>query len=164
MIKAKESKTKTTFNDVFGVNETYFENKAHLTQEVSVSNLKLKSIEATLNYQACKEVCINLEKKFTFVIPADEVAVAEAVLDTTKVDTVAAVPESAVATSAPKTEKTAVVQPKKESKKGRERERMRKEKERKNRKKRIQKITGRKVTEDRLQNFPIFMVKNRKEE
>ncbi|MBK8601437.1 MAG: thioredoxin family protein [Flavobacterium sp.] len=116
--KAKESKTKTTFNDVFGVNETYFENKAHLTQEVSVSNLKLKSIEATLNYQACKEVCINLEKKFTFVIPADEVAAAEAVVDTTKVDTVAAVPESAVATMAPKTQEPAVIKPKKESKKG----------------------------------------------
>ena len=116
--KAKESKTKTTFNDLFGVNETYFENKAHLTQEVSVSNLKLKSIEATLNYQACKEVCINLEKKFTFVIPADEVAAAEAVVDTTKVDTVAAVPESAVATMAPKTQAPAVIKPKKESKKG----------------------------------------------
>ena len=116
--KAKESKTKTTFNDVFGVNETYFENKAHLTQEVSVSNLKLKSIEATLNYQACKEVCINLEKKFTFVIPADEVVAAEAVVDTTKVDTVAAVPESAVATMAPKTQEPAVIKPKKESKKG----------------------------------------------
>jgi thiol:disulfide interchange protein DsbD len=116
--KAKESKTKTTFNDVFGVNETYFENKAHLTQEVLVSNVKLKSIEATLNYQACKEVCINLEKKFTFVIPAEEVASVEAVVDTTKVDTIAAVPENKVETIAPSTEKIAASTPKEEPKRG----------------------------------------------
>ena len=116
--KAKESKTKTTFNDVFGVNETYFENKAHLTQEVSVSNLKLKSIEATLNYQACKDVCINLEKKFTFAIPAQEVSSVATVLDTVKADSVAVVPETSVSTVAPKIEKTVVVHPKKESKKG----------------------------------------------
>ena len=35
--KTKEGKTKTVFNDVFGVNETFFEGKAHLTQEVSIS-------------------------------------------------------------------------------------------------------------------------------
>jgi thiol:disulfide interchange protein DsbD len=29
-----------------------------------------------LNYQVCKEVCINLEKKFTFLIPASAAAVA----------------------------------------------------------------------------------------
>jgi thiol:disulfide interchange protein DsbD len=116
--KAKESKTKTTFNDVFGVNETYFENKAHLTQEVLVSNLKLKSIEATLNYQACKEVCINLEKKFTFVIPAEEVVAAGTVLDTTKVDTIAAVPDNSASAITPKVEKNVVSKPKEEHKKG----------------------------------------------
>ena len=116
--KAKESKTKTTFNDVFGVNETYFENKAHLTQEVLVSNLKLKSIEATLNYQACKEVCINLEKKFTFVIPAEEVVATGTVLDTTKVDTIAAVPDNSASAITPKVEKNVVSKPKEEHKKG----------------------------------------------
>ena len=116
--KAKESKTKTTFNDVFGVNETYFENKAHLVQEVSISNMKLKSIEATLNYQACKDVCINLEKKFTFSIPTEEIAVVASVLDTAKVDTVAAVAEKSVSTIAPKVDKTEVTKPKEEDKKG----------------------------------------------
>jgi thiol:disulfide interchange protein len=116
--KAKESKTKTTFNDVFGVNETYFENKAHLTQEVSVSNLKLKSIEATLNYQACKDVCINLEKKFTFTIPVEDVVEAGTVLNTRKVDTVAAVIEKSTSTIPPKLEKTVVSKPKEEPKRG----------------------------------------------
>ncbi len=116
--KAKESKTKTTFNDVFRVNETYFVNKAHLVQEVSVSNTKLKSIEATLNYQACKDVCINLEKKFTFAIPAQEEAEIAPILDTVKVDSVAPGPEKSVSSIKLKAEKTVVSKPKEEHKKG----------------------------------------------
>lgn len=70
--KAKESKTKTAFNDVFGVNETYFEKKVQIKQEITVLNPDIKTIEAELNYQVCKEVCINLEKKFSFVIPSNK--------------------------------------------------------------------------------------------
>jgi thiol:disulfide interchange protein DsbD len=68
--KAKESKTTTTFNDVFGVNETYFHDKAQIQQQVTITNPKLTTIEVDLNYQVCKEACINLEKKFTFAIPS----------------------------------------------------------------------------------------------
>ncbi len=64
--KAKESKTKTAYSDVFEVDETFFEGKAVIQQLVKVSNPKLKKIESELNYQACKEVCLNLSKKFTF--------------------------------------------------------------------------------------------------
>jgi thiol:disulfide interchange protein DsbD len=67
--KAKESKTKTTFNEVFEVDETYFVKTVQIKQEIQLLNLKTSKIEATLNYQVCKEVCINLEKKFSFVIP-----------------------------------------------------------------------------------------------
>jgi thiol:disulfide interchange protein DsbD len=67
--KAKESKTKTVFNDIFEVNETFFEGKAQIKQEIKLVNLKLNKVEVVLNYQVCKEVCINQEKKFTFVIP-----------------------------------------------------------------------------------------------
>ncbi len=67
--KAKESKTKTSFNDVFGVNETYFEKTVHLKQEIKILNAKTSKIEAVLDYQVCKEVCINLNKKFSFSIP-----------------------------------------------------------------------------------------------
>ena len=67
--KAKESKTTTTFNDIFGVNETYFVNKAQISQEVIIINQKTTKIDVTLNYQVCKEVCINLKKNFEFKIP-----------------------------------------------------------------------------------------------
>ncbi|SEG48280.1 protein-disulfide reductase DsbD family protein [Flavobacterium urumqiense] len=68
--KAKESKTTTAFNDVFGVNETFFHDKAQIQQQVIITNPKLTTIEVDLNYQVCKEACINLEKKFTFAIPS----------------------------------------------------------------------------------------------
>ena len=68
--KAKESKTITAFNDVFEVNETFFTKKAQIQQEISVTNLRNLNIEVAFNYQVCKDVCINLEKKFTFTIPS----------------------------------------------------------------------------------------------
>jgi thiol:disulfide interchange protein DsbD len=68
--KAKEGKTRTAYNDIFEVDETFFERKAQIQQIIHVTNSKVSTIEAELNYQVCKEVCINLEKKFTFVIPS----------------------------------------------------------------------------------------------
>jgi thiol:disulfide interchange protein len=67
--KAKESKTRTAYNDIFEVNETFFEKKAQIAQEISLVNKGVKTIEVELNFQACKEVCINLEKKFSIAIP-----------------------------------------------------------------------------------------------
>ena len=84
--KAKESKTKTTFNDVFGVDETYFEKTAQIKQEVKILNAKTSKIDATLNYQVCKEVCINLEKNMSFAIPASTTVLAAAAVNDTVVD------------------------------------------------------------------------------
>ncbi|MFI0491102.1 MAG: thiol:disulfide interchange protein, partial [Flavobacterium sp.] len=36
--KAKEGKTTTEFNDVFGVNETFFKNTAQIQQEITILN------------------------------------------------------------------------------------------------------------------------------
>ena len=68
--KAKEGKTTTAFNDVFGVNETFFVKKAQIQQEIYILNPKISKVEVALNYQVCKDACINLEKKFTFMIPS----------------------------------------------------------------------------------------------
>ncbi len=91
--KAKESKTKTSFNDVFGVNETYFEKTVQIKQEIKILNPKILKIEAELNYQVCKEVCINLEKKFSFVIPQNNSLITKqdviVVADSTKTDSLA---------------------------------------------------------------------------
>ncbi|MFV8373205.1 cytochrome c biogenesis protein CcdA [Flavobacterium sp. LB2P74] len=68
--KAKESKTRTAFNDIFEVNETFFEKKGQIQQEITITNPKVTKIEVNFNYQVCKEVCINMEKNFSFAIPA----------------------------------------------------------------------------------------------
>lgn len=84
--KTKESKTKTAYNDIFEVNETFFEKNAQLTQEIQLTNPKVSKIEVSFDYQVCKDACINLEKKFTFLIPSQTgVITAKAPLDTTKI-------------------------------------------------------------------------------
>ncbi|WP_264551870.1 protein-disulfide reductase DsbD family protein [Flavobacterium sp. N2038] len=88
--KAKEGKTRTAFNDVFGVNETFFEGKAHITQEIKIINPNLKTVDVEFDFQVCKEVCINSNKKFSIAIPSsfkmEEVpALTESKLDETKV-------------------------------------------------------------------------------
>jgi thiol:disulfide interchange protein len=121
--KAKESKTTTAFNDIFGVNETFFHDKAQIQQEIILVNPKVTSIQAELNYQVCKEVCINLEKKFTFKIPvvtaisATTPVTASVKLDSSKVDTskTVAVVKAETATTV---EKKGVEIPKSNSKRG----------------------------------------------
>ncbi|KAF2328226.1 protein-disulfide reductase DsbD family protein [Flavobacterium daemonense] len=88
--KAKEGKTRTAFNDVFGVNETFFEGKAHIEQEIKIINPNLKTVDVDFDFQVCKEVCINSNKKFSIAIPSNfnaEVipAIVEAKKDETKV-------------------------------------------------------------------------------
>lgn len=82
--KAKESKTRTAYNDVFEVNETFFEKNVEIKQEISILNPKITKIEAVLNYQVCKDVCINQEKKFSFSLPVNTKKEAESIV----VDTV----------------------------------------------------------------------------
>lgn len=81
--KAKEGKTRTAFNDVFGVNETFFEGKAHIEQEIKIINPNLKTVDVDFDFQVCKEVCINSNKKFSIAIPS-----------TFKMDAIASVTES----------------------------------------------------------------------
>ncbi|PWA04008.1 protein-disulfide reductase DsbD family protein [Flavobacterium psychrotolerans] len=85
--KAKESKTTTAFNDIFEVNETYFTKKAQIQQEIIILNTKISKIEVNLNYQVCKEVCINLEKKFTFDVPIAILAAPNVEMPVAKTDT-----------------------------------------------------------------------------
>ncbi|WPO77031.1 protein-disulfide reductase DsbD family protein [Flavobacterium sp. KACC 22761] len=88
--KAKEGKTRTAFNDVFGVNETFFEGKAHIEQEIKIINPNLKTVDVDFDFQVCKEVCINSNKKFSIAIPSTfnmeaVPAITEAKKDETKV-------------------------------------------------------------------------------
>ena len=67
--KTVESPYKKVFNDIFEVDEYYFAKTAQFKQVVKVTNDKLKEIKVYIEYQACKEQCIQQDKTFTFVIP-----------------------------------------------------------------------------------------------
>lgn len=113
--KAKEGKTTTAFNDVFGVNETFFVKKAQIQQEITILNPKVLKIEVALNYQVCKDACINLEKKFTFVIPSTLISkIEEKVI---RIDSVVSNPVVLKETKV-SLEETKIIPPEKESQKG----------------------------------------------
>lgn len=86
-----------------------------LSQKVKIINSKIKSIKVVIDYQTCKEVCINLNKKFVFEIPKiSESLIAQEVKDTTIVDKNSTI--SKVKTEV-KTQSTSPKEPKKKMKK-----------------------------------------------
>ena len=86
--KVKESPYKKQYNEVFEVDEYYFEKKVTFTQKVKILNAKISSIKAKIDYQVCKQACINDNVQFTFAIPAiKETAVVPAVDTVSKTDT-----------------------------------------------------------------------------
>ena len=105
--KTKESPYKKQYNDIFEVDEYYFEKKVTFTQKVKIINPKLTSIKASIDYQVCKEVCINQDYTFTFALPKIEIAQTDlpvvatdtATADTTKV--VKEEPTKAIASAEP---------------------------------------------------------------
>ncbi len=71
--KTIESPYKKKYNDVFEVDEYYFENNFTLTQKIKVLNNNGFTFKVELDYQVCKEACINDYHSFTISIPATEV-------------------------------------------------------------------------------------------
>ena len=102
--KTKESAYKKVFNDIFEVDEYYFAKTAQFKQLIKVTNTKLKEVKVYVEYQACKEQCIQQDNTFTFQLPeikiTDDQAVSTAAIasdsTTQKVDTVSAVQSSNV--------------------------------------------------------------------
>ncbi len=67
--QAKESPYKKSFNETFEADEYYFEKTVTVTQKVKITNPKATKIKLVLEYQVCKQSCINDKKTFTFDIP-----------------------------------------------------------------------------------------------
>ncbi len=99
--KAAESPYKKRFNDVFGVDEYYFEKSLTLKQKIKITSPKVRKVTANLDYQVCQEQCINSNKDFTFDIPAVAEAIPAAIstVSETVSDTSAAKVEQPVATA-----------------------------------------------------------------
>ncbi|WP_264520982.1 protein-disulfide reductase DsbD family protein [Flavobacterium sp. N1994] len=108
--KTKESPYIKAFNDVFGVDEYYFEKQVTFTQKVKIINPKVTSIKVKADYQVCKNACIQDPQQFVFKIPTTE-KTEKAVTNTdtittktTPVDTVSVQSESKAVVEAPKKE------------------------------------------------------------
>lgn len=86
--KAAESKTSRAYNDIFEVDEVFFADKAVIKQKIKVLNPTLTTIDVTLEYQICKEVCINQRKKVSFQLPKLQITAAEQVNEIAAIDSV----------------------------------------------------------------------------
>lgn len=84
--KTKESAYKKQYNEVFEVDEYYFEHQVTFTQKVKILNKKLTFIKAKIDYQVCKTSCINDFMNFKFDLPNKVEAVAEVAKDTAITD------------------------------------------------------------------------------
>ena len=88
--KTKESPYKKVYNDIFEVDEYYFAKTAQFKQIIKVTNPKLKEVKVYVEYQVCKEQCIQQDATFTFKLPeikVEEVAPTSVVSnDTTSVN------------------------------------------------------------------------------
>lgn len=114
--KTKESPYKKVYNDIFEVDEYYFAKTAQFKQIIKVTNPKLKEVKVYVEYQVCKEQCIQQDATFTFKLPeikTDDVSSTAVKTDTTTISTdtsavVTAVTEKSTkevkATTSPKTE------------------------------------------------------------
>ncbi|MEW5675575.1 cytochrome c biogenesis protein CcdA [Flavobacterium enshiense] len=80
--KTKESPYKKVYSDIFEVDEYMFENKAQFKQTVKITNPNLKSISVYVEYQVCKESCIQQDKTFEFKLPPMNVKASEATATT----------------------------------------------------------------------------------
>ncbi|WP_309613687.1 cytochrome c biogenesis protein CcdA [Flavobacterium sp.] len=115
--KVKESPYKKQFNEVFGVDEYYFEKNVAFTQKVKIINAKLTSIKAKIDYQVCKQACINDNMSFTFQLPNTGQVPEETATNISETDTTSSSQFTVSETAKPET-KTVVADPKKEDEKG----------------------------------------------
>ncbi|HWR94992.1 MAG TPA: cytochrome c biogenesis protein CcdA [Flavobacterium sp.] len=67
--KANEIGTKREYNDVFEVDEIFWSNKAIIKQKVKIVNPSIAKITVSMDYQVCKQSCINQSKTLNFTIP-----------------------------------------------------------------------------------------------
>ena len=79
--KAKESESVKVYSDIFEVEETYFLDKVQFTQRIKLLSEDVKQITVNLDYQVCKEVCINKEENFVIALDGGAVKLENVELD-----------------------------------------------------------------------------------
>jgi thiol:disulfide interchange protein len=79
--KAKESESVKVYSDIFEVEETYFLDKVQFTQRIKLLSEDVKQVTINLDYQVCKEVCINKEENFVLALDGGVVKLENVELD-----------------------------------------------------------------------------------
>ena len=77
----KESETVRKYNDVFEVEETFFLDKVQFTQHIKLFSNTVTQVTVHIEYQVCKEVCINKEETFTIALNGGPVQLEDVTLD-----------------------------------------------------------------------------------
>ncbi|WP_396180944.1 protein-disulfide reductase DsbD family protein [Flavobacterium sp.] len=68
--KTKEGKYKKSFNEIFEIEEYYFQNAAKFTQRIKILNSKLKTVDISVDGQACIDgKCVQTEANLKFDLP-----------------------------------------------------------------------------------------------
>ncbi|WP_421497704.1 protein-disulfide reductase DsbD family protein [Flavobacterium columnare] len=67
--KTSESTYKKVYSEVFEVDEYLFENKAQFKQTIKLINPKNTNVKVYVEYQVCKEACIQQDKTFDIQLP-----------------------------------------------------------------------------------------------
>ncbi len=82
--KTKESKTIKKFDEVFGMDMTYFEKSATFTQRISLINKNLVSVIVDVEYQTCDDKSCTFDSE-TFTIKFPNISETVTVVDNTSV-------------------------------------------------------------------------------
>lgn len=69
------------FNEIFEVEEHFFQDQATIVQRIKLLNPEVKQIQGVLFYQACIDVCINQEKEFAFSLTGDKAQIVQKEID-----------------------------------------------------------------------------------
>jgi len=103
--KAKEGKYIKSYNDIFELDEYYFEGSAKFTQRVKITNPKLKAIDVNVNGQACIEgKCVETGSNLKFKLP--ELKINETATSVTATDSVTKLTDSLATTETDTTKQT----------------------------------------------------------
>ena len=76
-----ESKTEKKFEEVFGIEEEFFVKEAIFKQKIKLLKSDVRQIDVNIWYQVCKEVCIQQEYDFKFVLDGGAAVVNEKTID-----------------------------------------------------------------------------------
>lgn len=76
-----EEGTQTKYNEVFKVDEIFFENKILISQRIKLLNSDVKQIQGNIFYQACIDVCINHDTDFAFSLDGKKAQIVQKEID-----------------------------------------------------------------------------------